>query len=61
MEKDFMNCRINTSFRLLGMPHMKNREVTKENGNRCPAGKIPPLPGSLAPELALETDITAFL
>jgi hypothetical protein len=40
---------------------MKNREVTKENGNRCPAGKIPPLPGSLAPELALETDITAFL
>src|SRR5271157_5441011 len=34
-----MNCRISTSFRLFGIPHKKNRAVTRMNGRLCPAGK----------------------
>src|SRR6185295_13564420 len=36
---DFTNWRINTSFRLLGMPHRKKSAVTRTKGRRCPAGK----------------------
>src|ERR1700688_2387137 len=39
MEKDFMNWRMRTSLRLLGMPQRKNKTVTRMNGTRCPAGK----------------------
>src|ERR1700690_907415 len=39
MANDFMNCRIRTSLRLLGMPHKKNSAVTKKKGTSCPAGK----------------------
>src|SRR5690349_17301416 len=35
-----MNCRIRTSFRLLGTPHRKNNAVTRTNGARCSREKI---------------------
>ncbi len=40
MANDFMNCRMRTSFRLLGMPHRKKRVVTRKNGSNCSLGKI---------------------
>src|ERR1700752_2895550 len=39
IENDFMNCRIRTSFRLLGIPHKKKSAVTRMKGTSWPAGK----------------------
>jgi hypothetical protein len=39
MAKDFMNWRMRTSLRLLGIAQRKNKTVTRMNGTRCPAGK----------------------
>jgi hypothetical protein len=33
-----MNWRINTSFRLLGIPHRKNNAVTRTNGTNAAGG-----------------------
>src|SRR5882762_56187 len=41
MANDFMNWRISTSFRLLGIPHRKKRAVTRMKGRSWPVGNKP--------------------
>src|SRR5215469_14802444 len=39
MANDFMNWRMSTSVKLLGIPHKRNKNVTSTNGSKCPEGK----------------------